>query len=155
MLRNLLVTSSPLKLPILSNLPVVVVLNFIDLHTLVQSVTLCTVRLVFLTHFIINVVSEFSEFSYKFIITYGCLRYSFEVFLNSSWLLQFFEPMHCNAGPEKFLKNNGISLPKLFWPTVRKMCSSGREKLFKIFEITRTIYPNSARPEQFLVNIGI
>ena len=96
MLRNLLVTSSPLKLPILSNLPVVVVLYFIDLHTLVQSVTLCTVRLVFLTHFIINVVSEFSEFSYKFIITYGWLHYSFEVFLNSSWLLQFFwffEPM--------------------------------------------------------------
>ena len=57
----------------LSNLPVVVVLYFIDLHTLVQSVTLCTVRLVFLTHFIINVVSEFSELSYKFIITYVCL----------------------------------------------------------------------------------
>ena len=96
MLRNSLVTSSPLKLPILSNLPVVVVLYFIDLHTLVQSVTLYTVQLVFLTHFIINIVSEFSEFSYKFIITYGCLRYSFEVFLNSSWLLQFFwffEPM--------------------------------------------------------------
>ena len=62
----------------LSNLPVVVVLYFIDLHTLVQSVTLCTVRLVFLTHFIINVVSEFSDFSYKFMITYGCLP--FEVF---------------------------------------------------------------------------
>ena len=25
----------------------------------------------------------------------------------------------------------GILLPKLFWPTVRKKCSSDREKLFK------------------------
>ena len=45
---------------------------------------------------------------------------------------------------------NGILLPKLFWPTVRKNCSSDREKLLKfeaegqefekIFESTRTIY---------------
>ena len=43
-----------------------------------------------------------------------------------------------------------ILLPKLFWPTVRKNCSSDREKSFeirdwrpricKIFEITRIIY---------------
>ena len=26
---------------------------------------------------------------------------------------------------------NGILLPKLFWPTVRKNCSSDREKLLK------------------------
>ena len=26
---------------------------------------------------------------------------------------------------------NGILLPKLFWPTVRKSCSSDREKLLK------------------------
>ena len=53
----------------------------------------------------------------------------------------------------------GIMLPKLFCPTVRKNCSSDREKTFeirdwrpricKIFEITRTIYSNSERPEQF------
>ena len=29
------------------------------------------------------------------------------------------------------LVNNGILLPKLFWPTVRKNCSSDREKLLK------------------------
>ena len=29
------------------------------------------------------------------------------------------------------LANNGILLPKLFWPTVRKNCSSDREKLLK------------------------
>ena len=27
---------------------------------------------------------------------------------------------------------NGILLPKLFWPTVRKKCSSDREKLLKL-----------------------
>ena len=27
--------------------------------------------------------------------------------------------------------NNGILLPKMFWPTVRKNCSSDREKLLK------------------------
>ena len=47
----------------------------------------------------------------------------------------------------------GILLPKLFWPTVRKNCSSDQEKLlkfkadgrefFKIFDITRTIYSNT------------
>ena len=56
---------------------------------------------------------------------------------------------------------NGILLPKLFWPTVRKNCSSDREKTFEIlgwrqkifknFEITRPLYSNSERFEQFLV----
>ena len=58
------------------------------------------------------------------------------------------------------LCRNGILLPKLFWPTVRKNCSSDRENFWnsrlkaripKIFEITRTIYSNSERSEQFLV----
>ena len=33
----------------------------------------------------------------------------------------------------KFIEKiwNGILLPKLFWPTVRKSCSSDREKLLK------------------------
>ena len=57
-------------------------------------------------------------------------------------------------------KRYGILLPKLFWPTVRKNCSSDREKLLKFeaegwefqnFEITRTIYSNSESSEQFLV----
>ena len=34
---------------------------------------------------------------------------------------------------------------------MRKNCSSDREKIFKIFEITRTIYSNSERSEQLLV----
>ena len=57
---------------------------------------------------------------------------------------------------------NGILLPKLFSLTVRKKCSSDREKLLrfeaegrefaKSFNITRTIYSNSERSEKFLVN---
>ena len=57
--------------------------------------------------------------------------------------------------------SNLFLLPKLFWPTVRKNCSSDWEKtfeirgwklrIFKIFEITWTIYSNSERSEQFLV----
>ena len=57
--------------------------------------------------------------------------------------------------------SNSILLPKLFWPTVRKNCSSDWEKLLKFeaegqefsktFGITRTIYSNSERSEQFLV----
>ena len=41
------------------------------------------------------------------------------------------------------LKINRILLPKLFWPTVRKNCSSDREKLLKIwknFEISTKIH---------------
>ena len=55
----------------------------------------------------------------------------------------------------------GILLPKLFWPTVRKKCSSDlefffeircwRSRICKMFEITRTIYSNIERSEQFLV----
>ena len=32
---------------------------------------------------------------------------------------------------QKEINRNGILLPKLFWPTVRKNCSSVREKLLK------------------------
>ena len=48
-------------------------------------------------------------------------------------------------------KANGILLPKLFRPTVRRNCSSDGEKICKNFEITRTICSNSERSEQFLV----
>ena len=55
--------------------------------------------------------------------------------------------------------NFGILLPKLFWPTVRKNCSSDWEKTFEIrgwrlricktFKITRTIYSHSEMLVQF------
>ena len=60
-----------------------------------------------------------------------------------------------------WVKINGILLPKLFWPTVRINCSSDWEKkiknwgwrprIFKKFEITRTICSNSKRSEKILV----
>ena len=60
----------------------------------------------------------------------------------------------------QMLAGNGIVLQKLFWPTVRKNCSSDQDFFLKFqaegltckfFEITRTIYSNSERSEQFLV----
>ena len=56
---------------------------------------------------------------------------------------------------------NSILLPKFFWPTERKKMLQWSKKtfeirgwkprIFKIFEITRTIYSNRERSEQFLV----
>ena len=57
---------------------------------------------------------------------------------------------------------NGILLPKLFWPTVRKNCSSDWEKKLKLEaegwefakflrSLPRTIYSNSDRSAQFLI----
>ena len=50
-------------------------------------------------------------------------------------------------------KKNGILLPKLFWPTVRKNSSSDWEKLKaegqEFAKITRTIYSNSESSEEF------
>ena len=56
----------------------------------------------------------------------------------------------------RYINWNRILLPKLFWPTVRKKCPTfeirgWRPRICKIFEITRTIYSNSERSEQFLV----
>ena len=49
--------------------------------------------------------------------------------------------------PLLLANNNGILLPKLFWPTVKKIVKWSR--IF--FKIIRTIYSNSERSEQFLV----
>ena len=84
----------------------------------------------------------------------------------SMWFLQerFQMQTKCIEAHENMLQKEsgwkektGILLPKLFWPTVRKNCSSDREKLWnsrlktknmKNFEITRTIYSNSESSEQ-------
>ena len=48
---------------------------------------------------------------------------------------------------------NGILLPKLFWPTVRKNCSSDREKLLK-FEAKGLEFAKSLRSlEQFIQTV--
>ena len=41
-------------------------------------------------------------------------------------------------------QNNDILLPKLFWPTVRKNCSSDREKILK-FETEGQEFANFLR----------
>ena len=46
---------------------------------------------------------------------------------------------------------NGNLLPKLFWPTVIKNCSSDREKLANFLRSLETIYSNSETSEQFLL----
>ena len=52
----------------------------------------------------------------------------------------------------EFLKN-GILLPKLFWPTVRKKCSSDREKLLK-FEVEGREFAKFLRSlEQFIQTV--
>ena len=48
---------------------------------------------------------------------------------------------------------NGILLPKLFWPTVRKNCSSDREKLLK-FEAEGREFSKFLRSlEQFIQTV--
>ena len=50
-------------------------------------------------------------------------------------------------------KNNGILLPKLFWPTVRKNCSSDQEKLLK-FKAEGREFANFLRSlEQFIQTV--
>ena len=52
-----------------------------------------------------------------------------------------------------FTKNNGILLPKLFWPTVRKNCSSDREKLYE-FKAEGWEFANVLRSlEQFIQTV--
>ena len=42
----------------------------------------------------------------------------------------FFQPPQKTQCNDRFAKKNGISLPKLFWPTVRNNCSSDRQKFW-------------------------
>ena len=41
---------------------------------------------------------------------------------------------HCEKKKKWRQKTNGILLPKLFWPTVRKKCSSDREFFLRSLE---------------------
>ena len=47
-------------------------------------------------------------------------------------------------------EKNGILLPKLFWPTVRKKCSTDREKLLKFKVEGREFAKFSRSLEQFI-----
>ena len=79
------------------------------------------------------------------------------------WLLwKCLDIIHLEKTKNSEVNGNGILLPKLFWPTVRKNCSSDpikkkfwylrlKAENFQNFEITRTICSNSERSEQVLV----
>ena len=49
--------------------------------------------------------------------------------------------------------NHGILLPKLIWPTVRKICSSGREKLLKFKAEGRAFAKYLRSLEQFIQTV--
>jgi hypothetical protein len=49
-----------------------------------------------------------------------------------------------------FCIKNGILLPKLFWPTVRKNCSSDQEHLLKFEAEGREFSKNLRSLEQFI-----
>ena len=51
------------------------------------------------------------------------------------------------------LLGNGILLPKLFWPTVRKNCSSDREKLLKFEAEGQEFAKFSSSLEQFIQTV--
>ena len=85
-----------------------------------------------------------------------------KVFCNSDLIFNslYMSVISLNISSKHRSFRNGILLPKLFRPTVRKKCSSGHENLLKFkaegenfqnFEIIRTIYSNSERSEPFVV----
>ena len=53
----------------------------------------------------------------------------------------------------KIMQNYGILLPKLFWATVRKNCSSDREKLLKFEAEGREFTKILISPEQFIQTV--
>ena len=53
------------------------------------------------------------------------------------------------------MKKNGILLPKLFWPTMRKNCFSDREKLLKFEAECQEFAEKSSRSlEHFFLTVG-
>ena len=50
-------------------------------------------------------------------------------------------------------EKSGILLPKLFWPTVRKNCSSEREKLLKFKDEGQEFAKFLRFPEQFIQTV--
>ena len=51
------------------------------------------------------------------------------------------------------IDENGILLPKLFWPTVRKNCSCDREKLLKFEAESREFSKFLRSLEQFIQTV--
>ena len=71
------------------------------------------------------------------------------------WILYFFIfVVNFEKGfQEKRSYNNGILLPKLFWPTVRKNCSSDLKKLLKFETEGREFAKNLRSLRQFIQTV--
>ena len=70
----------------------------------------------------------------------GDLQFSFNLFKSNGKLFDF----KSGTKENNFVTRSGILLPKLFWPTVRKNCSSHQEKLLK-FEAEGQEFANLLR----------
>jgi hypothetical protein len=53
----------------------------------------------------------------------------------------------------RFPSRHGILLPKLFWPTLRKICSSDKEKLLKFETEGRQFAKFLRSDEQFIQTV--
>ena len=76
-------------------------------------------------------INQFFASRVKFRYLSSEINLSFNWLSNLSVLKSLHNKSYILRRPEKFEKANGILLPKLFWPTVRKNCPSDREKLLK------------------------
>ena len=64
---------------------------------------------------------------------------------------------YCTVRTKKLLEEkifNGILLPRLFWPTVRKNCSSDREKVLKFKAEDREFAKFVRSLEQFIQTVN-
>ena len=75
------------------------------------------------------------------IANYNCCAVQ-DAFSHNWNIMSYYRKTRISNTHEVINGGNGILLPKLFWPTVRKNCSINREKLLK-FEAEGREFPNS------------
>ena len=82
------------------------------------------------------------------------LSYCYVVGSPSIWIIWLFQKNLSKMNRDIYTKN-GILLPKLFWPTVSKNCSSDREKVLK-FEAEGQEFATVLRSlEQFIQTLKL
>ena len=102
-------------------------------------------------------MSNFSDFqTFVFFVQFGTMdELKTQPFHHDLALVLFHQlilPKFCFTIPSSTLINSNL-LPELFWPTVRKKCSSDREKLLK-FEAEGQEFANILRSlEQFIQTV--
>ena len=98
-------------------------------------------------------IRNFSSLNQKMGLPKSCLNQTF-------YLLKFWEQWNSSLNRKTSLNRTCLNrkftvfcFRKLLWLTVRKICSWDQEEPFEIFEITKTIYSNSERSQQFFSNM--